>query len=103
MDERKKRAKVSALRYREGEDRAPRLVAKGQGQVAEKILEIARRHGIPIREDAGLVEVLSVLDLREEIPPELYKAVAEILAFIFLLNRGAATSAGRSSPGTSNS
>ncbi len=86
--ERPKRA--AALRYRHGNDRAPKLVAKGQGRVAEKIVEIAREHGIPIEEDLAMVEVLSTLDLYQEIPPELYRAVAEILAFVYRMNRTAA-------------
>jgi flagellar biosynthesis protein len=78
--------KVAALKYKHGEDLAPKVVAKGRGSIGEKILEIARLHGIPVREDKNLVEVLSSLDLYEEIPPELYKAVAEILAFVYMLN-----------------
>ena len=86
-EERRKLA--AALRYTRGEDLAPRLIAKGNGAIAEKIMEIARAEGIPIREDKALVEVLSSLDLYQEIPPELYKAVAEILAFIYALNNKA--------------
>ncbi len=77
--------KAAALKYRKGADSAPKIVAKGRGSVAEKIIALAREHGIPIREDKNMVEVLSTLDLYEEIPPELYKAVAEILAFIYKL------------------
>lgn len=79
--------KVAALRYRQGVDAAPTVVAKGKGAVADKILELAREHGIPIREDKNLVEVLSTLDLYEEIPPELYKAVSEILVFLYRMSR----------------
>ncbi|MBI5575329.1 MAG: EscU/YscU/HrcU family type III secretion system export apparatus switch protein [Deltaproteobacteria bacterium] len=86
----KRNRQAAALRYLQGKDAAPRLVAKGSGAVAERILEIARHHGIPIREDRELVQVLASLDLYREIPPELYKAVAEILAFLYLLNRGEA-------------
>lgn len=75
------------MRYDPGEDPAPRLVAKGQGHVAERILEIAREHGIHIHEDPDLVEVLAALDLGQLIPEELYEALAEILAFIYRLNR----------------
>lgn len=80
---------AAALRYAQGKDAAPRLLAKGKGTVADRILEIARRNGIPIREDRELVQVLASLDLYQEIPPELYKAVAEILVFLYSLNRGA--------------
>lgn len=77
-----------ALRYRAGEDHAPKVVAKGQGYVADKIIELAKRNQVPIRQDKDLVQVLSLLDLNEEIPPNVYKAVAEILAFIYRLNQG---------------
>lgn len=79
---------AAALRYAQGKG-APRLMAKGKGAVADRILEIARRNGIPIREDRELVQVLASLDLYQEIPPELYKAVAEILVFLYSLNQGA--------------
>ncbi len=78
--------KAAALKYKQGEDRAPKVIAKGSGFIAERIIQIAREHGIPIHEDKNLVEVLSTLDLYEEIPSELYKAVAEILAFIYKIS-----------------
>ena len=59
---------------------------KGQGALAEKLLELARQHDIPIRHDKNLLEILSRLDLNEEIPPEVYQVVAEILAFICRLS-----------------
>lgn len=82
-----KRAKAAALSYKQGKDSAPKVVAKGSGLMAEKIMEIARKHNIPLREDPQLVEVLSTLDLHQEIPPELYKAVAEILAFVYRMTK----------------
>jgi flagellar biosynthesis protein len=75
--------KAAALRYKQGSDAAPTVVAKGRGLVAKKIISLARKNGVPIHEDRNLVEVLSAIDLYEEIPAELYKAVAEILAFIY--------------------
>ena len=75
--------KAAALQYDRDQDRAPRLVAKGQGHLAERILEIAKENRIPIQQDPGLVEIISKLDLLEEIPPECYRVVAEILAFIY--------------------
>ena len=69
--------RAAALRYRREEDQAPRLVAKGRGELAERILDIAREHGIPIHRDAALVEVLSQLDLEQQIPVELYAVVAD--------------------------
>ncbi len=81
-----KRSKAVALRYDHPRDPAPRVVAKGQGRIAEKILEIAREHQIPIHEDPDLVEVLAKIELDRAIPPELYQAVAEVLAFLYRLN-----------------
>lgn len=81
--------KAAALKYEHGKDFAPRLVAKGRGKVAEKIIEIARTHDIPVEEDHELVEFLSMLDLYQEIPPEMYLAVAEILAFVYSLHKKA--------------
>jgi len=82
----KDRQQAVALRYKPQNDRAPKLVAKGQGYLAEKILELARQHHIPVREDKNLLQILSRLDLNQEIPAEVYKAVAEILAFIYRLS-----------------
>ncbi len=78
-----KSKKAVALRYEQKKDSAPRVVAKGRGFLAEKIIELARQHGVPIEEDEILVEALSKLDLYQEIPEELYKAVAEILVFVY--------------------
>lgn len=75
-----------ALRYEPRLEQAPRLVAKGRGDLAERILELARIHNIPIREDSDLVRLLGMLDLEAEIPPALYKVIAEILAFIYFVN-----------------
>lgn len=80
--------KAVALKYEKEKDRAPRVAAKGRGEVAKRIMEIAKEHNIPIREDADLVEVLSKLDLEEEIPPHLYRVIAEVLSFIYRINSG---------------
>ncbi len=77
------RDKAAALRYRTGQDSAPVVVAKGSGYVAKRIISLARKNGVPVHEDRNLVEILSTIDLYEDIPPELYKAVAEILAYIY--------------------
>ena len=79
--------KAVALKYKLPQDSAPKVTAKGTGAVAEKIIDIARKQGIPVKDDPDLVEVLSRLDLDEEIPPELYVIVAELLAFVYSLNR----------------
>jgi flagellar biosynthesis protein len=81
-----KQKKAAALHYKPKKDFAPRLVAKGKGWLAEKIIQTAREHDIPLKEDPHLIEILSTLDLYEEIPPDLYKAVAEILIFIYKMN-----------------
>jgi flagellar biosynthetic protein FlhB len=72
-----------ALHYQEKEMAAPRIVAKGAGVVAQKIKELARRHGVPIVEDKPLARLLFPLDLNTFIPPELYKAVAKIIAHLY--------------------
>lgn len=84
-DHRQSRQAV-ALRYQPKSDHAPRLVAAGRGYLADKILELAQRYGIPVRQDRNLLQVLSRLDLNQEIPPEVYQAVAEILAFVYRLS-----------------
>lgn len=78
-----KRKKAVALQYQHQVDRAPKVVAKGQGIIAERIMEIAAEHNIPLKRDPALIEVLSKMDLDQEIPPELYRAVAEILAYVY--------------------
>lgn len=81
--------KAVALRYTPNKNAAPKVVAKGKGRVAESILQKAVEAGVPVQEDASLVEVLSKLDLDQEIPPELYQLVAEILSFIYRSDRKA--------------
>lgn len=75
--------KAVALKYAPDQSKAPVLIAKGKGHIAEAILKKAVDNGVPIQEDSSLVEVLSKLDLDQEIPPELYNLVAEILSFIY--------------------
>lgn len=65
---------------------APRVTAKGSGETAERILELARLHGIPIQHDRLLVELLAQIKLGEEIPPALYAAIAELLSFVYSLS-----------------
>jgi flagellar biosynthesis protein len=61
---------------------APRVVAKGRGEVGQRIIEVARANGVPIEENAALAEALSQVELEHEIPEELYRAVAQVLIFI---------------------
>lgn len=76
-----------ALRYLQEKDSAPKVIATGRGKIAQKIIEIAREYGIPIYEDPEVVEVLSQLEIGMEIPPELYEVIAEILAFVYSLDK----------------
>ncbi|MDG4475844.1 EscU/YscU/HrcU family type III secretion system export apparatus switch protein [Thiovibrio frasassiensis] len=86
MPDRPAKKKAVALRYDTSQDPAPKIIAKGAGDIALKIIALAKEHGIPIQEDADLVEVLAKLDLNADIPPETYLVVAEILAFIYRAN-----------------
>lgn len=82
-----KRRKVVALRYDATKDSAPKVVGKGAGHLAERILEVAREHGIVIHEDPDMMKALAALDVDMEIPETLYRAVAEVLAFVYQTNR----------------
>lgn len=81
--ERKMFSKAAALTYDPQKDNAPRIVANGSGDIADKIIAAAREHNIPIEKNHDIVEVLVQLNIGEEIPPELYQAIAEILNFIY--------------------
>ena len=87
--------KAIALHYIPEEDQAPRVTAKGAGSIAQKIIDLARQHGIPIKEDPALVQVLAHLDFHQEIPPLIYGVVAEILAFIYAVNHRQAVLKGK--------
>ncbi|MFH1805508.1 MAG: EscU/YscU/HrcU family type III secretion system export apparatus switch protein [Pseudomonadota bacterium] len=76
-----------ALRYDKDSDDAPILSAKGQGAIAEQILQVAFANGIRVRRDADLAEILMAVDVESEIPLEAFAAVAEILNYIYRLNR----------------
>lgn len=78
--------KAVALKYDRKKDGAPRVTAKGKGKVAEKIIELAKKYDIPIKDDPDLIEVLSSLDINQEIPSDIYVAVAELLAFVYSTN-----------------
>lgn len=85
--EKKHIPKAVALRYTPGEDSAPTVTAKGSGWVADRLIDAARLHGIPVKSDPDLVAVLSKLDIEARIPPGIYIVVAELLAFVYALNR----------------
>ena len=82
-----KSKKAAALRYNQARDSAPAVVAKGRGKLAEKIIAVAAANQVPMVEDPNLIQMLEVLDLDTHIPPELYRAVAEVLAFVYRLDR----------------
>jgi len=81
-----KSPKAVALKYDREKDNAPRVIAKGRGEIAKKIIEVARAHNVTLYEDKNLIQILEALDLETKIPPELYRAVAEVLSFIYRLN-----------------
>ena len=81
-----RRRRAVALRYDEANEAAPRVLAKGQGDIAERIIALANQHGIPLHEDRDLVRLLGVLDLDIEVPPALYRAMAEVLAHVYRAN-----------------
>ncbi len=83
----KERLRAAALRFTPEKDGAPRLIAKGEGRIAEKIIALAKEHDIPITEDPDLVSILSKMDLGEEIDPALYEVVAELLVFVYRLKK----------------
>ncbi len=78
--------KAVALKYDQAKNMAPRVVAKGKGHIAEQIIQVARENNVPFHEDRNLANVLEALELESDIPAELFRAVAEVLAFIYRLN-----------------
>ena len=75
--------KAVALKYDLSSSKAPKVTAKGNQNSAKKIIQLAKEHNIPIKEDENLVNMLSSIELEHEIPQEMYKAVAEIFAWIY--------------------
>ncbi len=76
-----------AVRYREDKDSAPRIVAKGSGFIAEQIINTAVQHSVPLYQNSTMAGMLLAVELDKEIPPELYKVVAEVLAYIFRIDQ----------------
>lgn len=87
-----------ALEYARDADPAPRVTAKGEGILADKIIEIARAHGVTVREDRDLVMLLGAVDIDSPIPVEAFQAVAEILSYIY--RKQGRLAAGKAAPGT---
>lgn len=86
---RPRRPGAVALRYQPEapfQDEAPRLVAKGEGLLAERLLALAKEHGVPIERDPDLLAALQPLDVDRAIPPELFRAVAILLAALYRAN-----------------
>ena len=75
-----------ALQYDMEQHNAPVVIAKGQGEIAQKIIEIAKEKEIEIRQDKDLVQILKTVDINEEIPLEAFYAVAEIISYVYKVN-----------------
>ena len=77
--------KAVALKYDQNKDQTPKVVAKGQGELAERIIELAKKHNVHLKEDPHLMQFLEKCELDEEIPYEAFAAVAEILVYLYRL------------------
>ena len=75
--------KAASLQYDKKSSNAPKLTAYGKGSIASNIIDVAKQHNIPIKKDEDMLNMLSVIEVNEEIPTELYKAVAEVFSFIY--------------------
>lgn len=80
-EDKNKRKQAVALEY-DPSDAAPKIIATGKGRLAERIIEEAKEHNVPVHRDDKLADTLSRLDIGDFIPPELYEVVAEILVFV---------------------
>lgn len=81
------RQEAVALRYNEGKDDAPKVIAKGKGLIAEEILSKAKEFDIPVQEDPAMLSILGTLEINESIPEELFEAVAEVFAFVYQVDK----------------
>ena len=79
--------KAVAVRYDVEKDRAPRVTAKGRSLVADRILAEAKKNGIPVYQNKSLVNMLMALEIDREIPPELYRTIAEVRAHVYRIDR----------------
>ena len=84
--EKKQNRSAVSLKYDSRVNKSPLVTAKGKGLIADKIIALAKKNNIPIKEDPDLVQLLSQVDLNREIPASLYKVVAELLSFVYKLN-----------------
>ena len=78
--------RAAALRYDAESGGAPIVVAAGSGELADRIIALAREHGVPVREDASLAQALARLQLEAQVPPELWEAVAQALVWAYRLS-----------------
>jgi flagellar biosynthesis protein len=78
--------RAAALRYDAESGGAPTVVAAGSGELADRIIALAREHGVPVREDASLAQALARLQLEAQVPPELWEAVAQALVWAYRLS-----------------
>ncbi|TRZ38739.1 hypothetical protein CEQ21_25575 [Niallia circulans] len=83
----KERRQAVALSYKQQQHAAPVVAAKGKGLIADNIIKKAQESGVPIQEDPSLVELLGKLNIQEQVPEDLYQAVAEVFAFIYKLDK----------------
>jgi len=74
---------AASLKYDQNKTNAPKVTAKGKGSIAQNIIDVAKEHNIPIKKDEDLLQMLSQIEVNEEIPTELYEAVAQIFSFIY--------------------
>ena len=79
--------KAVALKYEQTKDNAPKVTAKGEGKTAQKIIQIAKESGVTLKKDENLVELLSKVELDAEVPPQMYKAVAELFSFLYNITK----------------
>lgn len=93
-DDRKPPRKAVALRYAPGDSHAPRVVAKGARETADRIEQLALENGVPLHHDPDLVELLSASEIGDEVPEEVYAAVARVLTFLWGLRDEGGTSLG---------
>ena len=83
----KPKQQAVALSYQQKNNTAPKVIAKGSGYIAEKIIATATHNSIPVYQNKTLVSMLMAIELDREIPPELYQAVAEVLAYVYRIDQ----------------
>ena len=86
-ENRERRMQAAALQYDQGKHEAPVMLAKGSCAVAERIIALAKEHDIPLQRDPELMQILMKLEINQEIPENVFHAVAEILAMVYKANR----------------